>query len=80
MLPTSHIIPNQPYLVFFQVKEIFVNPNYNASTFSRDLAILELREPVTYSDWVRPACLWPNNEVELKNVIGKKGSVCISYF
>ncbi|KAJ8711198.1 hypothetical protein PYW07_008440 [Mythimna separata] len=57
------------------VKEIFVNPNYNASTFSQDVAILELREPVTYSEWVRPACLWPDNEIELKNVIGKKGSV-----
>ncbi|KAJ8712862.1 hypothetical protein PYW08_008166 [Mythimna loreyi] len=57
------------------VKEIFVNPEYNASTFSRDVAVLELREPVTYTDWVRPACLWPDNEIDLKNVIGKKGSV-----
>ncbi|KAJ8711200.1 hypothetical protein PYW07_008442 [Mythimna separata] len=57
------------------VKQIFVHPNFNASTFSRDVAILELREPVTYSDWIRPACLWPDNEIDLKNVIGKKGSV-----
>ncbi|KAJ8712865.1 hypothetical protein PYW08_008169 [Mythimna loreyi] len=57
------------------VKEIFVNPEYNASTFSRDVAVLELREPVTYTEWVRPACLWPDNEIDLKNVIGKKGSV-----
>ncbi|KAJ8711201.1 hypothetical protein PYW07_008443 [Mythimna separata] len=57
------------------VKEIIVNPNYNSSDFRRNVAILELYEPVTYSDWVRPACLWPDNEIDLKNVIGKTGSV-----
>ncbi|XP_026740430.1 serine proteinase stubble-like isoform X2 [Trichoplusia ni] len=57
------------------VENIIVHPEYNATTFSRDLAILELREPVTYSDHVQPACLWPEDEVDLKNVIGKNGSV-----
>ncbi|CAH0595236.1 unnamed protein product [Chrysodeixis includens] len=57
------------------VENIIVHPEYNATTFSRDLAILELREPVTYSDHVQPACLWPENEIDLKNVIGKNGSV-----
>ncbi|XP_021196495.2 transmembrane protease serine 9 isoform X1 [Helicoverpa armigera] len=57
------------------VGKITVHPDYNATTFSRDVAILELREPVQYSDWIRPACLWPDNEIALKNVIGKKGSV-----
>ncbi|KAJ8712866.1 hypothetical protein PYW08_008170 [Mythimna loreyi] len=59
------------------VKEIFVNPEYNTSTFSRDVAILKLHEPVTYTGLVRPACLWPDNETNLKNVIGKTGSVSI---
>ncbi|XP_075983908.1 uncharacterized protein LOC142981710 isoform X2 [Anticarsia gemmatalis] len=57
------------------VDKITVHPEYNASTFSHDLAILELRDPVTYSDWVRPACLWPENKVDLQNVIGLSGSV-----
>ncbi|XP_022831461.1 serine protease gd-like isoform X3 [Spodoptera litura] len=57
------------------VSNIIVHPDYNATTFSRDAAILELRETVTYSDWVRPACLWPDSDTSLKNVIGKKGSV-----
>ncbi|KAJ8712869.1 hypothetical protein PYW08_008173 [Mythimna loreyi] len=57
------------------VKEIFVNPDYQPSTFSRNLAILELREPVTYTDWVRPVCLWPDNATDLNNVVGKMGSM-----
>lgn len=57
------------------VENIKVHPDYNASTYSRDLAILQLREPVSYTDWVRPACLWPDNQIDLQNVIGKKGSV-----
>ncbi|KAJ2940313.1 hypothetical protein O0L34_g11897 [Tuta absoluta] len=57
------------------VSDIQVHPQYNASAFSRDLGILTLREPVTYTDWVRPACLWPENKIDLSNVIGNKGSV-----
>lgn len=57
------------------VHNIIVYPEYNVSTYNRDLAILELREPVDYSDWVRPACLWPESEIDLQNIIGKKGSV-----
>ncbi|XP_047999541.1 proclotting enzyme-like isoform X4 [Leguminivora glycinivorella] len=57
------------------VSEIRVHPQYNASSYSRDASVLKLRERVTYSDFVRPACLWPDNEVDLTNVIGKKGSV-----
>ncbi|XP_049879106.1 serine protease gd-like isoform X2 [Pectinophora gossypiella] len=57
------------------VGEITVHPQYNASAFSRDVGILTLREPVTYTDFVRPACLWPENQIDLSNVIGKKGSV-----
>lgn len=57
------------------VKNIVIHPDYNPMIFSRDLAILELREPVSYTDWVRPACLWPENETSLRSIIGKKGSV-----
>ncbi|XP_075984000.1 uncharacterized protein LOC142981779 [Anticarsia gemmatalis] len=57
------------------VNKIIVHPEYNATIFSRDLAILELRDPVTYSDWVRPVCLWPETEIDLFNIVGKKGSV-----
>ncbi|CAK1589942.1 unnamed protein product [Parnassius mnemosyne] len=57
------------------VEEIIVHPQYNASSFSRDVAILKLIEPVQYTDYVRPICIWPDNQIDLNNVIGKKGSV-----
>ncbi|CAK1541815.1 unnamed protein product [Leptosia nina] len=57
------------------VSHITVHPSYNATTFSRDLGVLRLRDPVQYTDFVRPACLWPDNMVDLDNVIGKIGSV-----
>lgn len=57
------------------VSEIFVHDMYNASSFSRDVGILQLREAVQYTDWVRPACLWPEDQVDLTFVIGKRGSV-----
>lgn len=57
------------------VEQIIKHPQYNATTFNRDLAILVLKEPVTYTDWVRPACLWPEDLVDINNVVGKKGSV-----
>ncbi|XP_064292716.1 serine protease 43-like isoform X5 [Plodia interpunctella] len=57
------------------VEDVITHPQYNASSFSRDLAVLVLRDPVQYSDWVRPVCLWPENLVDISNIIDKKGSV-----
>ncbi|XP_061382200.1 serine protease gd-like isoform X2 [Danaus plexippus] len=57
------------------VGEITVHPQYNASSFSRDLSILKLRKAVEYTEFIRAACLWPENQIDLTNVIGKKGSV-----
>ncbi|XP_050353335.1 serine protease gd-like isoform X2 [Nymphalis io] len=57
------------------VSEIIVHPQYNASSFSRDASILKMRQPVEYTEFVRPACLWPEDQTDLSYVIGKKGSV-----
>ncbi|XP_060806714.1 serine proteinase stubble isoform X3 [Amyelois transitella] len=57
------------------VEDIITHPQYNATSFSRDLAVLVLRDPVQYTDWVRPVCLWPENLVDISNIINKKGSV-----
>lgn len=57
------------------IDKITVHPQYNASTFSRDVSILQLRKPVTYTNWVQPACLWPEDSTSLSSVIDKKGSV-----
>ncbi|XP_072934208.1 uncharacterized protein [Epargyreus clarus] len=57
------------------VNNIVVHPEYNPSIFSKDLSILTLREPVKYTEFVRAACLWPENLSSLDSVIGKIGSV-----
>ncbi|CAH0696692.1 unnamed protein product [Spodoptera exigua] len=57
------------------VSRIFVHPDYNSTVFSSDLAILELRDEVTYSDRVQPVCLWPEKETDIKYVVGDRGSV-----
>lgn len=57
------------------VAEITVHPQYNASSFSRDASILKMRKSVEYTEFIRAACLWPENQIDLTNVIGKKGSV-----
>ncbi|KAJ8711194.1 hypothetical protein PYW07_008436 [Mythimna separata] len=57
------------------VNRILIYPEYDASTFKTDLAILELRETVTYSDRVQPICLWPEEETDLRHVVGKTGSI-----
>ncbi|CAB3245972.1 unnamed protein product [Arctia plantaginis] len=57
------------------VKGIRVHPEYNSTTFSRDLAILELRSAADITDLVRPVCLWPEDEIGLENVVGQTGSV-----
>ncbi|XP_047538522.1 serine protease gd-like isoform X3 [Vanessa atalanta] len=57
------------------VSDIIVHPQYNASSFSRDASILKMRQPVEYTEFVRAACLWPEDQTDLSYVIGKKGSV-----
>ncbi|XP_039751836.1 serine protease gd-like isoform X5 [Pararge aegeria] len=57
------------------VADISVYPEYNKTPFARDLSILRMRKSVEYTEFVRAACLWPENQMPLSNVIGKKGSV-----
>lgn len=57
------------------VSQIVVHPHYNASAYKMDASILKLREQVEYTEFVRAACLWPEDQIDLNNVIGKKGSV-----
>ncbi|GBP45819.1 Serine protease gd [Eumeta japonica] len=57
------------------VSEIFVHDDYDSNFFSKDVAILKLREAVQLSQWIQPACLWPEDRTDLSHILGKKGSV-----
>ncbi|XP_062450473.1 suppressor of tumorigenicity 14 protein isoform X2 [Rhea pennata] len=39
------------------IKRIISHPNFNDYTFDYDIAVMELREPVTFSSVVKPICL-----------------------
>ncbi|XP_028931810.1 suppressor of tumorigenicity 14 protein isoform X1 [Ornithorhynchus anatinus] len=40
-----------------KVKRVIRHRLFNDFTFDHDIAVLELDQPVTYSNWVRPVCL-----------------------
>ncbi|XP_063966351.1 uncharacterized protein LOC135156797 [Lytechinus pictus] len=37
--------------------EIFVHPEYDPTTLNADIALIKLSEPVSFTEYVRPACL-----------------------
>ncbi|KAF2882846.1 hypothetical protein ILUMI_23358 [Ignelater luminosus] len=56
------------------VKRITAHPEYNATYFHNDLAVLELDSPVQISDFVRSVCLWEEDS-NLNSVVEKLGTV-----
>ncbi|XP_022831745.1 serine protease gd-like isoform X2 [Spodoptera litura] len=57
------------------VQRVLLHPDFlYTDTVQKDnLAIMELYEPVKYTEWVRRICLWPRQSTELESVIGKPG-------
>ncbi|XP_030851691.1 CUB and peptidase domain-containing protein 1-like [Strongylocentrotus purpuratus] len=45
------------YEVNAEVADIIIHPDYDGETIDADIALLRLTEPVSFSDYVRPACL-----------------------
>lgn len=58
------------------VRAVHVHEDYGKKAFSfdADLAILVLQEPVTFSQYIWPVCLWPA-ATDLKDVEGRTGTV-----
>ncbi|XP_070533315.1 atrial natriuretic peptide-converting enzyme-like [Ptychodera flava] len=50
---------DEPYRQRKNIKTFYIHPQYDPYTTEHDIAILELAEPITYSDYVRPACITP---------------------
>lgn len=57
-----------------QVAAILPHPEYNSQTYANDIAILKLLNPATFSDFVRPICLWGDGQ-DLEGVLNKPGTV-----
>lgn len=54
------------------VATITVHPDFNASYFHNDLAILELDRTAEITDYVRYVCLW-EEDVNLSSIIERLG-------
>lgn len=57
-----------------QVSEIVMHPEFNHTRFFSDIAVLKLRSVVTFTDLIRPICLWPFDS-DLNSVVGRTGQV-----
>ncbi|XP_011867332.1 PREDICTED: chymotrypsin-C-like [Vollenhovia emeryi] len=58
-----------------EVSSYTIHPDYaHTITGDSDLAILNLVEPVEFSSFIKPVCLWPGSDT-LRNVIDKLGYV-----
>ncbi|XP_021694533.1 serine protease snake-like isoform X4 [Aedes aegypti] len=42
----------------YEVSEVITHPNYTARLAYNDIALVRLREPVSFSIGIRPVCLW----------------------
>ncbi|KAG0421699.1 hypothetical protein HPB47_002429 [Ixodes persulcatus] len=51
------------------VETIHIHPRYNGSTYSNNVALLELSKEVPFGQFVRPVCL-PLGEISMKNLSG----------
>ncbi|KAJ8676187.1 hypothetical protein QAD02_011973 [Eretmocerus hayati] len=47
------------------VQKVYIHPSFNPRSFSNynDIALLQLRKPVQFNDYVRPICLPKNREI-----------------
>ncbi|XP_030851702.1 uncharacterized protein LOC105442295 [Strongylocentrotus purpuratus] len=62
----AHLTDDSDNEVAVEVADIFVHPEYYISTLINDIALIRLAEPVTFSDYVTPACLSESSN-ELKD-------------
>ena len=56
--------------VDFAVEKIIEHPAYNRRTLAHDIAILKLKESITFTNRIKPLCL-PSKDV---NVTGKSAT------
>lgn len=47
----------------------------NEIKYDADIAIIIIEKPVEFTTFIRPACLWNQEAVELFYVVGKKGRI-----
>jgi secreted trypsin-like serine protease len=70
---------NDPNSRRHDVAQLIPHPDYtkeNKSFSDADIGLITLSEPVMYTDFIKPICLWPTDEVNQNlNIVGRKGVV-----
>lgn len=59
---------NSTDLQEFEIEERIEHPDYNSPILYHDIALLKLKDPVTITPFVKPACLPTANELEYTNL------------
>eukprot|EP00057_Strongylocentrotus_purpuratus_P026767 XP_011681241.1 PREDICTED: ovochymase-2-like [Strongylocentrotus purpuratus] len=62
----AHLTDGSDNEVVVEMADIYVHPEYHPYWLINDIALIRLAEPVTFSDYVRPACLSESSD-ELKD-------------
>lgn len=50
---------NYEFSIFYSRQRIIVHPDYNATSITNDIALIQLEYALVFNSRVQPACLWP---------------------
>ncbi|XP_031793751.1 transmembrane protease serine 12 isoform X1 [Sarcophilus harrisii] len=59
----NDILQNRKKNKKIKIDDIIIHPEYKHNTFENDIALIHLKDPVTYNDFVQPICLPFFNDV-----------------
>ncbi|XP_055531705.1 polyserase-2-like [Wyeomyia smithii] len=69
----------QNYTRYGNVSKIIRYPNYDTKLLMNDLALLKLVEPIEFSVYIAPICLWPTDGPDLDNVAAKQQGTVVGW-
>ncbi|XP_042897893.1 venom protease isoform X2 [Parasteatoda tepidariorum] len=75
-LGDHHLFKTDDFMkpIEFKVAETLPHPDFSRSGFYNDIALLKLRKPVTYSEFISPVCL-PTVGLKANSLVGYMGTV-----
>lgn len=75
-LGDHHLFRTDDYMnpVEFKVAEAIPHPEFSRNGFYNDIALLKLKHPITYSEYINPVCL-PTPGLKANSLVGYMGTV-----
>ncbi|XP_054281031.1 serine protease gd-like [Macrosteles quadrilineatus] len=64
----------ESHSVIKEVVEIHIHPDFDSNKYTADIALLQLKTPVTYNMFIQPVCLW-SQPPDLELIVGHIGTV-----